>query len=166
MTDHFTRLGLPRRFALDSAALEAAYLARSRELHPDFYQAASTAEQQASQDLSAALNDAYRTLRVPFSRADYLLILLGGPSAAEVKDVPPAVLMDALERREQIEQLRRQPNPTALRQLEADLHQQTADLHAQIAAEFARGESANLRAIRSTLNALKYVQNLLHDLPD
>ena len=76
-TTHFERLGLPRRFRLDAAALEANYLARSREVHPDF-----TGNDPASLQASAALNEAYTTLREPFRRAEYLLNLEGGPSAA------------------------------------------------------------------------------------
>ena len=69
---HFERLGLPRRFALDGAEVERAYLARSRSLHPDFHALGSEAERRASEELSSALNEAYSILRDPFRRADYL----------------------------------------------------------------------------------------------
>jgi DnaJ-domain-containing protein 1 len=100
---HFERLGLPRRFDLDRASLEQQYLLRSRQLHPDAHQLGTTAEQQASLVLSSALNEAYATLRDPFRRADYLLHLLGGPSASELKEVPGDFLMEMLELREQID---------------------------------------------------------------
>src|SRR2546430_11551677 len=76
--DHFERLGLPRRFSLDAAAAERAYLARSRALHPDYHQLGSSAEQVASTALSAALNEAYATMKDPFKRAEDLLRLEGG----------------------------------------------------------------------------------------
>ena len=60
---HFDRLGLPCRFALDLAELEQKYLARSRELHPDFHQQAAGGAQRASMELTAALNDAKNLLR-------------------------------------------------------------------------------------------------------
>src|SRR5919197_3804638 len=100
--DHFERLGLPRRFSLDRAALEREYLARSRALHPDYHQLGSSAEQAASVELSAALNEAYTTLKDPFKRAEYLLRLDGGPSAAELKDIPPEFLEEMLELRMEI----------------------------------------------------------------
>jgi molecular chaperone HscB len=103
MTDHFERLGLPRRFSLDPAVLEAAYLERSRAVHPDFHHGASGGEQAASETLTAAVNEAYAALKDPFRRADHLLALLGGPTATEVKDLPPAFLMEMMDLREEIE---------------------------------------------------------------
>src|SRR6476660_6354984 len=100
--DHFERLGLPRRFLLDSAEVERQYLARSRAVHPDYHQLASAAEQRASLGLSAALNEAYTTLKDPFKRAEYLLKLDGGPSASELKDVPPEILEEMLDVRLEI----------------------------------------------------------------
>ena len=58
---HFERLGLPRRFSLDPAQVEGNYLARSRELHPDYHHLGSTAQQRLSLEMSAALNEAYAT---------------------------------------------------------------------------------------------------------
>src|SRR5438309_1471764 len=103
---HFERLGLPRRFDLDVAEIERNYLARSREMHPDFHQQSSTAQQRVSMEMSAALNDAYATLKQPFRRAEYLLALEGGPTAAEHKAMAPAFLEEMLELRMEIEELR------------------------------------------------------------
>src|SRR5436190_23396159 len=100
--DHFDRLGLPRRFSLDPAALEREYLIRSRAVHPDYHQLASSAEQAASVELSAAVNEAYSTLKDPFRRAEYLLKLAGGPSASELKDVPAEFLEEMLDLRTEI----------------------------------------------------------------
>src|SRR5205085_2753880 len=103
--DHFERLGLPRSFSLDAAAVEREYLARSRQLHPDYHQLGSTAEQAASVELTAALNEAYTTLKDPFRRAEYLLKLDGGPSASEQKDMPAEFLEEMLELRMEISDL-------------------------------------------------------------
>src|SRR5215470_8209033 len=100
---HFEVLGLPQRFALDAAAIEENYLRRSRELHPDYHQQAAASEQRASMELTAALNDAYATLRDPFRRADYLLTLAGGPAASELRDMPADFLEEMLELRMEIE---------------------------------------------------------------
>src|SRR5207248_43116 len=108
---HFERLGLPQCFEVNAGEIERSYLARSRELHPDFHQEGASAEQRASLELSAALNKAYATLKHPFRRAEYLLGLLGGPSAAEHKQMAPAFLEEMLERRMEIEELRSDPDP-------------------------------------------------------
>src|SRR3954451_16054544 len=98
---HFERLGLPRRLFFDASELEANYLARSREVHPDF-----TGNDPASLHASAALNEAYTTLRDPFRRAEYLLNLEGGPSATEVKRMPAAFLEEMLDLRMRIEEVK------------------------------------------------------------
>ena len=171
MNSYFELLGLPRRYALDLRALEQAYLLRSRAVHPDFHTTAASAERAASLELSAALNAAYATLRDPFRRADYLLSLHGGPSAEEHKQMPPEFLAEMLECREQLEQLRH--NPQALAELEADFRRRQDQVSEQLAALFAElekipdYESRHLdirRRIRMLLNAARYIQGLLRDL--
>src|SRR4029078_7592414 len=113
-------LGLPRRFRLDPAALEVNYLARSRTVHPDF-----TANNQASLHASAALNEAYTTLRDLFRRAEYLLKLEGRPWAADVKQMPAAFLEEMLDLRMRIEEVKevRAPDRTDRVDMEAQLLQ-------------------------------------------
>src|SRR5437899_2429973 len=105
---HFEVLGLPRRFALDPHEVEANYLRQSREIHPDYHQLGAASEQRASLELTARLNEAHRILRDPFRRAEYLLEVEGGPSAAEHREMSPAFLEEMLELRMQIEELRQE----------------------------------------------------------
>lgn len=175
MHDHFDRLGLPRRFALDPAELERQYLARSRAVHPDYHAAGSSADLAASTELSAALNEAYNTLRDPFTRADYLLGLEGGPTAAEHKQVPQAFLAEMLELRERVEEARTGGNTCSLAaaELGEEFAGRLAGLMAEVGDRFAELENLpagdpgrpNLRLqIRSLLNAAKYVRGLIRDL--
>jgi molecular chaperone HscB len=164
--DHFKRLGLPRRFSLDAAALEGEYLARSRALHPDYHQLGSSAEQAASVELSAALNEAYATVKDPFRRAEYLLRLEGGPSASELKDMPAEFLEEMLELRMEIAGLT--PDSPSAQAMETQL----ADRRDRLLAEVGRlldgltpeSQEAQLADARRRLNATKYVQNLIRDL--
>src|SRR5205823_6972511 len=96
---HFERLGLPRGYPLDAAALEQNYLERSRFVHPDH-----TGNDPASLEASAALNGAYAVLRDPFRRAEYLLLLAGGPSPAAVSQPPAEFLEEMLELRRGFEE--------------------------------------------------------------
>ena len=166
MPDHFEILGLPQQITLEEADIERAYLARSRAIHPDFHQLGSTAERAASVQLSAALNEAYTTLKDPFIRANYLLQLEGGPTASEVKDIPPEFLEEMLELRMQIAEL--EPDSPESEAMERDLIRRQDDLLAQVRTLFESGLSSNkengLRRIRQLLNAAKYVRNLLRDL--
>lgn len=163
--DHFARLGLPRRFVVDAAALERAYLAHSRAVHPDYHAAGAAGDLAASTELSAAVNEAYNTLREPFARADYLLGLLGGPAASQEKGVEPAFLADVMDLRERAEDAAQHP---AVR---AEIAERTAALQAEVADGFARAEAApddaaRLAAIRRVLNGLKTLRSLERTLPD
>ena len=163
MQDHFARLGLPRRFVVDAAALERAYLAHSRAVHPDYHAAGAAGDLAASTELSAAVNEAYNTLRDPFARAEHLLALLGGPSAAEDKAVEPAFLAEMMDFRERIE-------AGEVEAVRGELADRAADFEARIAAAFARVENdanpAHRVAVRKALNALKTVRSLARSLPD
>jgi len=74
----FSFFGLPRKLNLNVTALERDFYALSRKLHPDLYAQSSEAEQrQWSLEKSSQLNDAYRTLKDPIARTEYLLRLQG-----------------------------------------------------------------------------------------
>jgi molecular chaperone HscB len=160
--DFFDRLGLPRRFALDADAVEREYLARSRELHPDYHRLGSSAEQAASTELSAGLNEAYTTLKDPFRRAEYLLKLQGGPTAGELKDVPPAFLEEMLELRMEIAGLT--PDSPEAAAMEKQLSRRRDALLAQVGGLLDGTSPTRLTDSRRLLNATKYVQNLIRDL--
>jgi len=164
--DHFDRLGLPRRFSLDGTAIEREYLARSRALHPDFHQLGSSTEQAASVALSAALNEAYATLKDPFKRAEYLLRLEGGPSASELKDVPPEFLEEMLDLRMEIAGLEaNSPQAQAMEsQLATRRDAMVAEVGRMLDGLAPETRITQLADIRRRLNAIKYVQNLIRDL--
>ena len=94
-TDYFTCLGFPRRLTLDPQKLEAKFYELSRTFHPDFYQTKSSAEQTISLGNAAVLNTAYRTLRDPIQRAEYLLALEAG-SVKDIRTSPPADLFEEI----------------------------------------------------------------------
>jgi molecular chaperone HscB len=71
--DFFSFLGLPRKLRIDANDLEQRYRALSRQFHPDYFYNASAAERRASLERSSYLNDAYRTLKNPVARVEYLL---------------------------------------------------------------------------------------------
>lgn len=94
-TDYFTCLGFPRRLTLDPQELEAKFYELSRAFHPDFYQTKSPTEQTISLSNAAVLNTAYRTLRDPIQRAEYLLGLEAG-SVKDIRTSPPADLFEEI----------------------------------------------------------------------
>src|SRR6202163_1231295 len=75
--DYFDFFGFPRKLNLDTAALEKEFYALSRRLHPDVFGQAETQERNWSLEQSSMLNDAYRPLKDPIKRTEYLLRLEG-----------------------------------------------------------------------------------------
>lgn len=101
---HFDVLGLQKTMRLDRAALEGAYRDRSRKVHPDRFARASSIERRLALEHTTVLNDAYRTLRDPQRRAEYLMNLEGveiGREEARTSD--PRFLTEMLELQEVLE---------------------------------------------------------------
>ena len=119
--DFFTFFGLPRKLTLDAPALEKQFYTFSRKLHPDRFASKPLAEQEAALAQSSLLNDAYRTLKDPIFRTQYLLTLEGveleeqskaateaarTSGAAKKQIVPPDLLEEAFELNMQLEEMR------------------------------------------------------------
>jgi len=102
--DYFEVFGLPRQLGIDTLALEKAFHDLSRKHHPDYFTRASSSEKTQAVRMTALLNDAYRTLRHPVRRVEYLLSLYGfKPDSSKV---PQALLMEVFEINEQLEEVK------------------------------------------------------------
>lgn len=137
--DYFSFFGFPRKLNLDTAVLEREFYELSRKLHPDLYARAEKREQEWSLEQSSQLNDAYRTLKDPIKRTQYLLRLEGveleeqsktatdkARQTGEVKKqvVPPDLLEEVFELNMQLEELRMnkktgEDDPSLAKELEA-----------------------------------------------
>jgi molecular chaperone HscB len=109
MSDHFEAFGLPRRLGIDGPALQQRFYELSRRYHPDFHQAAAPDEQGRMLQASARLNAAYRTLRDPLARVEYLVRLEEGRPAGEGGEkpkAPPALLEEIFEIQEAVAEAR------------------------------------------------------------
>ena len=105
--DYFAFFGLPRKLAIDLADLEQRFHSLSWKLHPDNFVRASEDERQLSLDRSSQLNDAYRTLREPVARVEYLLGLAGMRKEGQKKQqAPPELLEEVFELNESLDELR------------------------------------------------------------
>jgi molecular chaperone HscB len=107
--DYFSFFGLPRALELDPLELERRFRALSRQFHPDYFYNAAPAERRASLERSSYLNDAYRTLRHPITRVEYLLEIEGlsprTPQEAS-RQVPPTLLEEVFELNEELDEVR------------------------------------------------------------
>jgi molecular chaperone HscB len=156
-TDYFSFFGLPRTLNLDAAALEQEFYRLSRKLHPDLYVIATDQERDWSLEKSSQLNAAYRTLKDPIARTEYLLRLeglhfdeqskrateaarhTGGPKQ---QIVPPSLLEEVFDVNLQLEEFRLnrkldQDDSQLLRDLGA-ARQRLERKHQELAAELQR----------------------------
>ena len=95
--NYFEVFGLERRLGIDPAALQRAYYELSRRWHPDYQHAASAEAQAEALDRSALVNAAYRTLRDPVARIEYLVRLEEGRETKEGAVVKPQAPPELLE---------------------------------------------------------------------
>jgi molecular chaperone HscB len=100
--DFFEVFGLRRHLRVDTASLEKAFYAQSRKLHPDRFAARPAAEQEAALAESSRLNDAYRTLKDPIARTQYLLSLEGVELEEQSKTATDAARTSGVEKKQLI----------------------------------------------------------------
>jgi molecular chaperone HscB len=137
-TDYFSFLGLPRKLRIDAGDLEQRFRGLSRQFHPDYFYNAPAAERRMSLERSSYLNDAYRTLKSPIARLEYLLQLEGfAPRSPEEasKQVPPDLLEEVFALNEELDEIRdARASGTPADQLKARLEKARGPIDAKRAA--------------------------------
>ena len=177
--DYFLFFGLPRQLVLDPADLEKRFRDLSRQFHPDFFHNGPASSKLASLERSSYLNDAYRVLKHPASRVEYLLGLEGlsplkaeATAAAKVA-VPPALLEEVFALNEELDAIRgAREGGTPRDQIAARLEAARGPILARdheherrieaLSAEWDAGHGrATLEALRECLLERNYLKNLL-----
>jgi molecular chaperone HscB len=149
--DHFARLGLPAALDLEPASLDRAYFALQRQWHPDRFVARPPDERARASSEAAALNDAYRTLKDPLSRAVYFAELRGVELPGDGKTIDdPDLLMEAMETREALHEA---ATPDAVDALAREAKRQAQEALEELADLFLHEDKP---AIRKTLLRLRY----------
>ncbi len=160
--NYFELLALTPRYDLDPGEVRRAYLNLARVTHPDRFPGAPVEVAGLSLRLSAQINRAQQVLLDPVLRAEYMLELAGGRSAAEDKGVPPEVLSATLLLREEIDEARAAGDAAALAAIAERIRAERERRIAAMAA-LARqlpGDEALRHALRVALNVLKYDERL------
>jgi molecular chaperone HscB len=177
-SDHWDVLGLERRLGLDRGDLERRFHGLNRRLHPDYFRLRSPEEQAISLDASAAVNTAYRALRDPVSRAEYLLELEGMGLGTAGQAKPPADLfaeiLELQEARMELQTADADEAPALRARLEgarAELASRRAGAEAELTAcfpEWDAGDDATRRRVlgrmRDILATRAYLRTVLRDL--
>jgi len=187
--DYFSVFALEPRLNLDLPALELEFHRLSRRLHPDRFARAATNEREWSLADTALLNDAYRTLKDPLRRTEYLLKMMGaeigeehsGKDRKDASRVPADLLEEAFELNMQLEEMRdaRKAGSTdpelqaalvaARTKFTSLLDGVDADLHTQWAAWDGGDEPARKAAQRimvALLDRRRYLSNLVRDVTE
>jgi molecular chaperone HscB len=114
-TDDFTLFGLPQRFALERADVDARWKALQGEVHPDRFAAQGIASRRVAMQWAVRVNEAYRRLKDPLRRAAYLCELRGAPIDAESNTAMPGdFLLQQMHWRESLDEAAGEPAIAAL----------------------------------------------------
>lgn len=158
--NHFELFGLPARFAIDKQRLDQAYRDIQAEVHPDRFAHAGDAEQRVSMQWATHVNQAYQTLRKPFERARYLL-LLNGIDAMDASNtsMPGDFLMRQMAWREALADANAARDLNALRALDSELRETARVLQGALAHQL--DERQDWPAAGATLRKLRFMDKLL-----
>ena len=187
--DYFSVFGLQPRLNLDLEALEREFHRLSRRLHPDRFARASESEKEWSLADTALLNDAYRTLKDPLRRTEYVLKLHGaeigeehsGKGRQDPSRAPADLLEEVFELNMQLEEMRMarrigEDDPDAAKSLagakhkfEGLLEEVDRDLRGQWTAWDASSgaeRQAAQKQMVSLLDRRRYLRNLVRDVTE
>jgi len=182
--DYFALFEMPKKLWIEMGELEKKFLQLSWKLHPDKFVNASETERALSLQRSSELNDAYRVLRDPLARVEYLLGVEGMRKEGEQKQqVPPELLEEVFELNMHLEELRAQKkmgedDPALLEEIgkaRLSLEEKHDALLYELKTEWNKwddavegGTEAERRKILDkmldVLNRRNYIRNLLRDV--
>ena len=130
--DYFHFFGLNQQFKIDLPALDQAYLAIQKEVHPDRHARGSDAEQRLAMEMATFANTAVQTLKNPIQRGLYICQLHGVDAKLETNTaMPAAFLMKQMEWRENLDE--QAEDLPALEALMAEVEQSKQDTLTEIA---------------------------------
>jgi molecular chaperone HscB len=133
-SDPFQTFGIEARFDLDLDALERSHRELSRALHPDRHAGEPPAERRRALSMAIEVNEAWRTLRDPISRAEAVLARFGVmPSEGQEPKPDPELLMEMMEKREALAEVRRSKDEAALGRLADEIRQRQAQAERALA---------------------------------
>src|ERR1700735_430034 len=139
--------------SLDAEDLKRRFYERSRRWHPDKFSRASREEQEKALEMTAVLNDAFRTLRDPVARAEYFLKEKGFELS---KEAPPELLEEVFELNMALEELKEGDDSARPQLIEA----RDRCVAMRDAIDQTLGTTTDLEQVRALLNRRRYIRNL------
>jgi molecular chaperone HscB len=175
--DLFALLGLPARYAVDLSAAETTYKELSRQVHPDRFATADAHARRASLARTVQLNQAWRTIKDPVRRAEYLLMRAGIDVGSERKHgattddgkgtqkvaAPPAFLLEILELNDELHEARMAGDSVKVAFMAEEMRSRARETMKTIAAALDSGVPAQLEEAGRALGALRYYQRFIDE---
>ena len=175
--NYFEVFGLSKRLNLDLKALEKTFHELNRKYHPDYFTAAPPQERQRALQMTATLNDAYRTLRHPVRRVEHLLEIEG--FKPDGSTVPQSFLMEVFEINEQLEEVKSgAATPAQIEALKREIEERAQDFESQLQAAAAAWDALreseatetqrrqHLSKLTDILSESSYIRNLQRELEE
>lgn len=160
MTSPFELLGVPLLFALDEQELEKRHRELSRALHPDRYAGRPSSERREALSRAISVNEAFRKLRDPLSRAEALLAQLGREvSETNLPKPDAALLMRVMEQREELGAARRAGDRGRIEKLAAQAVDAAEQATERMADAFSE-DPIPVDEVLKLLGELRYLQRL------
>ena len=161
----FVLFDLPERFAIDRTDLDTRWRRLQASAHPDRFAADGAAAQRLAMQWSVRINEAYRRLREPLTRAAYLCELRGAPIAAQSNTAMPGdFLMQQMAWREALDEAKEGAGDAALGVLDAEVRATERDLLAQLTTLLDDQSAPALAAER--VRALMFIHRFRADLAE
>jgi molecular chaperone HscB len=161
-SDDFDIFGLPRRFVLDRAELDARRRRLQAEVHPDRFAAADPASRRLAMQRAVRVNEAYERLKSPLRRAASLCELNGAPIRAEDNTAMPAdFLVQQMAWREALDEAH---GPAEVEAVAAELEAYRTAAYQRLAATL--DESSDFAAAAEQVRALMFVERFADDVAE
>ena len=183
--DYFAFFGLPQKLKIDEAELEQRFHQLSWKLHPDNFVKASQFERNLALDRSSELNDAYRTLREPVLRVEYLLLREKVRKEGTTKQqAPPELLEEVFELNESLDELREAKNDGSdlselrgrLGEAQKNFQEKLEEVDAELQSVFGEWDAVvdagaddaerckQMAKLNEVLNRRSYIRNLVRNV--
>jgi molecular chaperone HscB len=160
-SNFFVLFDLPVSFDVDLKALSERYREAQRAVHPDKFANASEAERRLSMQMAARVNEAQAVLKDPLARGRYLLELLGVDLNDSDTAFDGAFLMEQMELRERLEDVKASADPHQQLQLIAqDIGAHSKSLIDKMAELLQVADEASLQQARDVTRKLQFFRRL------
>jgi len=165
--NHFELFELPVSFEVDLETLALRYRELQRAVHPDRFANASEQEKCLSVQQAAQINEAFQVLKQPLSRARYLLELRGLPLDDTNTQMDPAFLMEQMEMREALAEVRGADDPfEALNRARDNIESREREIIETLQQAFMDGSQESLERAREQVRKMQFMQRLLGEVDD